>query len=144
MDDKSKADLQALLSSQPLAVLSSDGDGQPYSSLVGFAATENLKHILFATLRQTRKYRNIESNPRVSLLVDSRSNSEDDFQSAMAVTILGTARECNEEDEMLQIYLSRHPGLSSFVHSAGCALLCVDVTQYYLVRRFQEVVEIAP
>lgn len=144
MDDRSRTDLQALLSSQSLAVLSSDEEGQPYSSLVGFASTGDLKHILFATLRQTRKYRNIKSNPRVSLLVDSRSNSEDDFYSAMAVTILGTVRECDEDQGMQQLFLSRHPGLSSFVHSPGCALLCVEVTRYYLVQRFQEVVEIAP
>lgn len=71
IDQDARQDLRTLLTGQSLAVLATDQDGHPYSSLVGFVATETLKHILFATTRGTRKYRNMDANPRVSLLVDT-------------------------------------------------------------------------
>ena len=50
-----KQTIAELFSTQQLAVLSSFGNEQPYASLVAFAATEDLKHIIFATTRSTRK-----------------------------------------------------------------------------------------
>ena len=58
-----------------------------YSNLVAFAETEDLKHILFITSRPTQKYRNLSHNPRVSMLIDSRSNAEADFHDAVAVSV---------------------------------------------------------
>ena len=78
--------LKNLFSSQPLAVLASQGDGQPYGNLVAFAATDDLKSLLFATARATRKYANIIKDPRVAMVIDSRTNQKVDFQRAVAVT----------------------------------------------------------
>lgn len=145
-DQQAREDLKALVESQPLAVLATEGEGLPYTSLVAFAATDDLKSLLFATTRATRKFRNLEGNPRVSLLVDNRSNREEDFHAAMAATAIGTAREGDEGEsaEMRERYISRHPHLSDFVGARTCALLHVKVERYYLVRRFQEVLEIIP
>ena len=71
--------LNPLLLSQHLAVLSTYYDGQPYSNLVAFAATNDLKHILFATSRNTRKYDNLCENKKVAMLIDSRKNETSDF-----------------------------------------------------------------
>ena len=43
--------LAELLASQHLAVLATHRDGQPYCSLVGFAASPDLKGLAFATTR---------------------------------------------------------------------------------------------
>jgi nitroimidazol reductase NimA-like FMN-containing flavoprotein (pyridoxamine 5'-phosphate oxidase superfamily) len=69
-----KSRLEALLRTQQLGVLSTQYKGQPYASLVAFAATEDAKYLLFATTRSTRKYANMESDSRVAMLIDSRSN----------------------------------------------------------------------
>lgn len=145
-DNTAWQDLRTLLTSQPLAVLSTEGEGQPYASLVAYAVTEDLKAILFATTRATRKYRNLAGNPRVSLLIDNRSNTEEDFHGAMAATVLGAAREDPEggASGLCSMFLARHPHLQEFLASPTCAFLRVDVGSYYLVRRFQEVLEITP
>jgi len=83
--------LKTLLARQRLAVLATHWSGQPYSSLVSFAATADLKDILFATTRATRKYPNLSADARVALLIDNRSNKESDIQKAVAVTATGNA-----------------------------------------------------
>jgi nitroimidazol reductase NimA-like FMN-containing flavoprotein (pyridoxamine 5'-phosphate oxidase superfamily) len=139
-----KQTIAALLSVQKLAVLSSYGHGQPYASLVAFAATEDLKHIIFATSRSTRKYKNLTSESKVALLIDNRSNEEKDFSHAAAATALGRAEEISgpERDSFLELYLEKHPHLQEFVSSPTCALLKVHVQKYYVVQRFQNVQEL--
>ena len=142
--DQAKQRLAELLKSQKLAVLSTDHEGQPYGSLVCFASTGDLKEILFATTRSTRKFANLKGNPRVALVIDSRENAERDLHEAMAVTATGEAQETASADEAacLEIYLKKHPYLKDFLRSPTCALVRVRVETYYLVRRFQAVTEI--
>lgn len=138
--------LRELLSTQDLAVLGTDSGGHPYTSLVAFDATEDLRCLLFATARATRKYRNLQGNPRVSLLIDNRSHSVTDFQRAAAVTVLGTIAPVDavEEGRLKDRFQKRHPHLNDFVASPTSALLQINVDRYYLVRRFQEVCELVP
>jgi nitroimidazol reductase NimA-like FMN-containing flavoprotein (pyridoxamine 5'-phosphate oxidase superfamily) len=136
--------IRELFSSQRLAVLGTQRGGQPYANLVAFASGDDLKSLYFATARATRKYANIETDARVTVLIDNRSNQESDFAQATAVTAIGIATEVVDakRDEVLAIYLAKHPMLEEFVRSPTCALLRVKVQSYYLVRRFQNVVEL--
>jgi nitroimidazol reductase NimA-like FMN-containing flavoprotein (pyridoxamine 5'-phosphate oxidase superfamily) len=136
--------LKDLFASQRLGVLATYGRGQPYSSLVAFVATEDLKHLVFATTRATRKYANLSTESRVALLVDNRSNQDTDFHRAIAVTALGKAEEVKERerDHFLRLYLAKHPYLDEFVNAPTCALLKVSVDRYYMVNRFQNVMEL--
>jgi len=138
--------LTNLLTGQRLAVLSTQMSGQPYSNLIAFVAVPDMKEILFATDRATRKFANLTAEPRVSLLVDDRRHLETDFQEASAVTVLGTAAELLEPERQryLQLYLQKHPHLREFVTGPTCALIRVTVAKYILVTRFQEVQEIVP
>ena len=136
--------LKDLFSSQPLAVLATQSNGQPYGNLVAFVATEDLRSLLFATARGTRKFANIKADPRVAMVMDSRTNQRVDFQKAVAVTATGAVEEVGdiERDPLLKLYLSKHPHLKKFVTSPTCALLRVEVDTYYVVRRFQKVVNL--
>ena len=135
--------LGALFESQRLAVLSSHRDGQPYSNLVAFFATPDLRGLGFATTRATRKFENLTADPRVSMLIDNRSNQVSDFREAMAVTVVGRVEELtgNQKSRILALYLGKHPYLKEFVESPTCALLQLEVNTYILVERFQKVLE---
>ena len=139
-----KSNLESLLRTQNLGVLSTHQKGWPYASLVAFAATEDSKYLVFATTRSTRKYANIESDSRVAMLIDNRSNQTDDFHSAMAVTATGKAEEVDphEKEIYLKIYLEKYPHLKDFVNAPSCALLKIKIDTYYLVNRFQKVFEL--
>ncbi|WP_163339433.1 pyridoxamine 5'-phosphate oxidase family protein [Desulfopila sp. IMCC35008] len=135
--------INALLESQQLAVLSTQRDGQPYSSLMAFAYSADLQNIVVATGKSTRKHQNIVQDSRVSLLIDNRSNSEDDFHAAMALTVVGKAEliEGAEQSDYRQLYLSRHPYLGKFLSAPTTALFKIKVYHYLLVSRFQNVME---
>jgi nitroimidazol reductase NimA-like FMN-containing flavoprotein (pyridoxamine 5'-phosphate oxidase superfamily) len=136
--------LRALLDSQRFAVLATHSGGQPYASLMAFAATSDLRELIFATERDTRKYANLCSDARTAVLVDSRSNRSSDIQDAVAVTVIGRAEETegDDRDRLLRIYLAKHPNLESFATSPSCALVQVRVESYRMVSRFQEVQEV--
>ena len=134
-DVREKQDiLRGLFKEQRLAVLATSKGGHPYSNLVAFAAVEDLRHLLFATDRSTRKYANITEEARVSLLIDDRSNTDADFGNSIAVTAMGRAAEVRgaERTDLLKVYLARHPQLHEFVTSPACALMMVHVHTYYL------------
>ena len=136
--------IKALFTSQKLAALSTQSDGQPYASLVAFYATDDLRHIYFATPRTTRKFANLKAHNRVAVMIDNSSNQTSDFHRAIAVTAVGIAQEAAGADKktILGGYLAKHPHLEDFVRSPTCALVRVSVKTYYLVKNFQNVMEL--
>jgi uncharacterized protein YhbP (UPF0306 family) len=136
--------IRNLLESQKLAVLSTQNHGQPYCNLIAIAATDDLKYLLFATTRATRKYANLMADSRVAVLVDNRRNDPADFTEAAALTALGKAWELQgvERQQFLKVYLGKHPYLEQFAAAPACALLRIRVDKYIVVTRFQEVREI--
>lgn len=137
--------LKELLLSQRFAVLSTQSEAGPYASLVAFWTPGDLSRVVFATMRQTRKFSYLLASPRVALLFDSRSNRDADVQEAVAVTAMGTAAELTDENARAAVsrsFLAKHPQLTSFVAASDCALVSVAVHTYYVVTRFQSVVEV--
>ena len=136
--------LKALFESQNLAVLSTQSAGQPYASLVAFYASEDLKHLFFATPKTTRKFDNLKADDRVAVLVNSSTNQINDFHRAISVTAVGTATEIigKERQPILDRYLEKHPYLEDFVRSPTCAVVKVSVKSYIMVKNFQNVMEL--
>ena len=136
--------IQNLLNAQFLGVLATQGAEYPYSTLVGFAAADDLKTLFFATIQDTRKFQNILRQPLVSMLIDSRSNQAQDFKDAEALTVLGKARieDGPQKSDYEALYLKKHPYLRDFLENPNCAFIRLDVHKYIMVSRFQEVIEI--
>ena len=136
--------LKALFESQNLAVLSTQSSGQPYASLVAFYASEDLKHLFFATPKTTRKFDNLKADGRVAVLINSSTNQIDDFHRAVSVTAVGTAAEVigKERQPILDRYLKKHPYLEDFVRSPTCAIVKVSIKTYIMVKNFQNVMEL--
>jgi len=136
--------LREMLENQLLGVLGTHHDGEPYTSLVGFAAASDLKHLLFATGRATRKHANLVADARASMLVDTRTNRPADFTEASAATAVGVVEEVSdsEQPEFDRIFLAKHPHLESFVRSPSCVRLRLRVSVYMVVTHFQHVIEL--
>ena len=137
--------LRQLFAAQRLCVLATQGRGQPYGSLVAFAETEGIDSLLFATSRASRKYSNLSTDPRVALIIDSRSNADADFSQALAVTATGSAHEASGEarERLAKVYLAKHPHLAEFVRSPQTALCRVEVDEY-VIAGFTKVVKLRP
>jgi nitroimidazol reductase NimA-like FMN-containing flavoprotein (pyridoxamine 5'-phosphate oxidase superfamily) len=136
-------EIGALLDSQRFAALATQRDGHPYTSLMAFAYTEDLKEFVVVTGKATRKYQNLIEENRVFLLIDNRSNNEDDFDAAIALTALGTAGivDDGERSSYQRLYLARHPYLEQFLTAPSTVLVKIMVNRYLLVSRFQNVME---
>ena len=135
-----------LLRKERFAALATHADGQSYATLVAFAASLDLRRLVFATMRASRKFANLIAEPRVALLIDNRSNEETDLQEAIAITATGqaTAVDGAERAVLQALLIERHPSLAGFVSSPGCAIVRVDVEAYHTVTRFQTVDEFHP
>jgi len=136
--------LRELFRNQLFAALATQQLTRPHNNLVAFAATDDLKNIIFATRRATNKYSNLLSNNNVSVLIDNRTNLDSYFRNAVAVTVTGTAEEVreSESENLLSLYLIKHHYLEKFVHSPDSALFKIRVKRYHVVRNFQEVMEL--
>jgi len=130
-----------LLSKEKFAVLASWDGKQPYNTLVAYIFTENLKSILFATRKDTKKYQNIAKYPYVSMLIDNRTNDKKDFKDAVALTVSAKAKPI-EKQAYFNLYLNRFPDLKEFLENPQTALILLEIQQYIYVQRFQEVLEL--
>jgi nitroimidazol reductase NimA-like FMN-containing flavoprotein (pyridoxamine 5'-phosphate oxidase superfamily) len=125
--------LRELIRTQYFAVLNTLGEGLPYSNLVSFAITDDLKSLIFVTNRNTRKFRNITGNTNISLLIDNRTNQPSDISQAIAVTVIGKAHEEEDKEKNLKaVFLARHPHLSQFIDDPNNAMILVAVSEYII------------
>ena len=134
--------LRELNETEFFAVLATDDNGRPYTSLVAYAITPDLKKVIFTTPKGTRKYKNILNSKHVALLIDNRPKQNKNVMSTEALTITGTAQPVKRgktRKEFEQIFLEKHPDFEDFVKSATTAIITVDITQCIHVGEFQTI-----
>jgi nitroimidazol reductase NimA-like FMN-containing flavoprotein (pyridoxamine 5'-phosphate oxidase superfamily) len=139
--------IRHMVRGEPYAVLSTQGDGQPYASLVAYAMTDDLRTAVFATPVATRKYRLLRGCDRVALLINNRCAHPDDMMQVEAITATGRAIQVERDegfDRWSRLLLARHPHLSEFLASPSVALFRVEIRRFFHVERFQEVHEWRP
>jgi hypothetical protein len=127
---------------QYFGVLATNDKGRPYTSLISFAITPDLKKVIFATPKETRKFQNILSTKNVSILIDNRSNIRKNLMATEAITIIGKARHVlrgNNRNELAAIFLKKHPDLEDFLQSDSTALIAVKATRCIHVGKFQTI-----
>jgi hypothetical protein len=139
--------IRTMVEAERFAVLSTQGEGQPYASLIAFAMSADLSTAVFATPITTRKYHLLVECDRVALLVDSRSQGEKDMMQIEAFTATGRAKQLQagpDWDCWAELLIAKHPQLASFVHSPTSGLFRIDIIRYFHVGRFQEVSQWRP
>lgn len=133
-----------LLRGQKTGILATCSNNIPHLSVVGFAFSADLKSIFFATPSATIKFKNIQLNPSVELLIDNRKNIADDFSCAVACACAGRATEVSGDSRNFahQLMLERHPELEDFLRSPTCSIIEISIFRYSIVKRFQEVTDL--
>jgi heme iron utilization protein len=118
--------------------------GQPYTSLMAFAHTPDLRYLVIATLKDTQKHANLVQNACLSLLIDNRGNSASDYQEAVAISVTGRAepllddlQQGDARTALRAVFLHKHPELRAFVAMPECVLLRIRVVRYSVVSQFQ-------
>lgn len=139
--------IKQLVSSQPFGVLCTQGNQQPYGSLIAYAVTDDFRSFYFSTPTATRKYRLLSGCANVALFVDSRSQFPHEMIKVEAVTITGRATELKTEARVQvarDLLTHQHPYIAHFYQSASTAFFRMDVVRYIHVARFQEVSQWIP
>jgi len=139
-----KKRIDRVLETQGIAVLGTSKDGEPYSCLVGFAITEDLSELVFATMRQRLKYKQMQANPRVTIMIDDRDVQNHDFNDTTSLTIVGSVEDIlgQKREKYASMLLKRHPVLTEFINSADCAVMRITVDKIFIVSEFESVVKI--
>ena len=139
--------IRRLVESQPFGVLCTQGQSQPYGSLIAYAMTQDLNHAVFATPKATRKYRLLSECDHVALVIDNRPEFPDQLMEIEAVTATGRAVMLEADDDFArwaELLTNRHSYLTKFVQSASCGLFRIEIVRYFHVGRFQEVRQWVP
>ena len=139
--------IKRLTEGQPYAVLCTQGQGQPYGSLVAYALSLDLAHAVFATPKATRKFRLLSECDHVALVIDNRPEFPDQLMEIEAVTATGRAAMVEDGGDFecwARLLTERHPYLKHFVRSASCGLFRIQIVRYFHVSRFQEVRQWVP
>ena len=140
--------IKKLVSEQFFFIPCTQGEGQPYGSLITYAFQDDLKKFFFATSKNTRKYKLLSKCPKVAIVIDSRCKNQDEFIKIDVLTATGNTIkiEKNEKDFKKDISLlkNRHPYLNKLLESNNTVLFCLDVEKYIYVTNFQEVFEWKP
>lgn len=119
------SDIQSLLKSRKHCVMATVNGDRPYCSLMAYTTDDPVTRLYMITQRNTRKFRNLNDNPRVSLLVDSRGTSR-----PQALTIEGVFEEVTDAgriQEIHDLFMAAHPGMQSFMDHPDAAFIQVII-----------------
>ena len=116
-------------------VLATCREDQPHCSLMSYVSDDEGRRIYMLTESHTRKYMNMQSNPKISLLLDTRSQSGGGDR-VKALTITGVFRPILDrkiQDEMRRRLLERHPDLSQLAERPSAEVVCVEAISFLLL-----------
>jgi len=127
--------IEDVLKLTKFAVLATEGNGQPHTSLIAITPFESFRQLIFATYRNTLKYRNLVNNSKVAVLIESREANMRGLQKSIVLTIIGHTKEISiaENEAAYHAHLKNHPEMESFMLSSDCALITIIAQSYQVV-----------
>ena len=132
-------EMKALAKENKTCVLATVADGKPHCSLMAYVTDDNCEEIYMVTLRNSQKYRNLTENPAVSILIDTRENSQRSEAKALTVEGLYAVIQCKEKQEKIQArLLSVHPHLTDFINHSEAEILRIEISSFLLLKGLQE------
>ena len=129
--------MKELVRGNNTCVLATTFKDKPHCSLMVYVADEDCGEIYMVTHRDTTKYRNLQQNPNVSLLIDTRAENPGEKRSeAKALTVAGEFQAVDDEEKkqmVLKKMLNVHPHLKGFLHDAGAEICSVKIKSFLLL-----------
>jgi len=122
-------------------VLSTCRDDLPNSSLMKYICNEMVNEIYMLAIKGSNKYFNIVSNPHVSFLVDTRSESQENAELIQALTVYGDANII--EDEVMSKLLKErlvaaNPNLAVLADNQESCVIKVKINSVLMLNSISE------
>jgi nitroimidazol reductase NimA-like FMN-containing flavoprotein (pyridoxamine 5'-phosphate oxidase superfamily) len=111
-----------------ICVLSTASDNKPYCSLMAYVTDATCKEVYMVTHKNTTKFKNLQKNPWVSLLIDSREIQP--RSNAQALTITGVfvpLVDENQKQEIRDNMLKSFPHMKDFIHHPESELIRIKI-----------------
>lgn len=127
--------MQKLLRQQDLCVLATSSPDGPHCSLMAYICDDDCATLFMVTLKDTRKFINLQSNDTVSVLIDNRLAGKD-RQTMQALTLRGRFRLLSEQALLAKTrrsFLARHPHLTAFASRDEACFFAVDIESLQLL-----------
>ena len=133
--------IEGVIKRNRFAVLATEGDGQPHVSLIAITPFTSYRQLIFATFRNTLKYRNLSQNSKVALLIENENVNLTGLTDKVALTIIGQTKEISISDReaAFRAHLRWHPEMESFMLSSDCALIMVLAHSYQIVNGIDDI-----
>lgn len=129
--------IKALIQNSDLCVLSTVSGGKPHCSLMSYVTDVTCRTFYMLTLIGSKKYRNLEDNSAVSLLIDTREEDIDhrrkDIRALTVTGVFQPMEDPSEQKRVLQQLLERNPHLKEFAESAEAKVFSVRVKTFQLL-----------
>lgn len=134
MSEKKLQECQRILREKDLCVLATAGTQGAHCSLMGYALDDSETTVICITERNTLKYLNMQANPRVSLLVDTRDESPE-HQKMQALTLGCLAQELTgtQREAALKRLATTQPQLAEILASPDAAVMALEIKSYQLL-----------
>ena len=128
-------EMKNLAKEETFCVLATVNRKKPYCSLMAYVTDENCEEIYMVTLRNTQKYKNLNKNPAVSLLIDTREKSP--RSEAKALTVEGVCTKIESDAKRKKVktkLLAAHPHLDGFINHPEAEILCIKISSFLLLK----------
>jgi len=127
--------MKALAKEKDTCVLATISGVEPHCSLMSYATDDDCRQIYMMTHKQTKKYRNLLQNGKVSLLIDTREEAGGRGVTK-ALTVNGVFHriegEANRKEALARI-LKKHPHLQKFADSPDTEVFAVRIKSFQLL-----------
>ncbi len=126
--------MKALVRKKNVCVLATISDNKPYCSLMAYITDGSCKEIYMVTHKNTTKFNNIQKNPSVSLLIDSRetqprSNAQALTIDGVFIPLIGGNKRQKIRDRMLKSF----PHMKDFIHHPESEIIRVKIHSFLLL-----------
>ncbi|MBU4438341.1 MAG: pyridoxamine 5'-phosphate oxidase family protein [Acetobacterium sp.] len=130
------AKVTTILHENTLCVLCTELNGNPHCSLMTYLLSDDLKVLYLVSTRESRKYQNLLTNPRVSVLVDTRQRlGTNPAENIVSVTFEGLFHPlADPETQIVRIHLAQaHPELNAILKNPDCVIFGIHLKSFLLL-----------
>ena len=126
--------MKELVRKKNICVFSTVSGNKPYCSLMVYITDVTCEEIYMVTHKNTTKFNNLQKNPLVSLLIDSRETQP--RSNAQALTISGVFIPLIDENKKQKIrdrMLESFPHMKDFIHHPESELIRIKINSFLLL-----------
>lgn len=130
------AKAENILRENTLCVLCTEANGNPYCSLMTYILMDDLSVLYLVSTLESRKYQNLLTNPRVSVLVDTRQNlGLSAAEKIVSVTFEGFFQPLTDaEAEGIKTKLANdHMELNKILKNPSCVVFGIQLKSFLLL-----------